>query len=145
MAFTTLMLFQLFNVLNSRSDEQSAFVHAFRNGWLWTAIAGSFALQVMVVYLPFLQNAFGTTSLNISDWALCMAVASSVLWTREASKAFTRRKCEQPMGQRPHSLKHGANRFTVWHADGVGRGCVSGPGSSRNQRLVAWFGCARRL
>ena len=28
MAFTTLMLFQMFNVLNARSDEQSAFVHA---------------------------------------------------------------------------------------------------------------------
>jgi Ca2+-transporting ATPase len=94
MAFTTLMLFQMFNVLNSRSDEQSAFVHPFRNGWLWTAIGGSIALQVMVVYLPFLQNAFGTTSLNVSDWALCMAVASSVLWMREASKALTRRKGE---------------------------------------------------
>ena len=92
MAFTTLMLFQIFNVLNARSDEQSAFVHAFRNAWLWTAIAGSVALQVVVVYVPFLQNAFGTTSLNVSDWILCIAVASSVLWLREGSKAVIRRK-----------------------------------------------------
>jgi Ca2+-transporting ATPase len=34
MAFTTLMLFQMFNVFNARSDEQSAFAHAFRNAWL---------------------------------------------------------------------------------------------------------------
>ena len=31
MAFTTLMLFQMFNVLNARSDERSAFVHMFTN------------------------------------------------------------------------------------------------------------------
>ncbi len=90
MAFTTLMLFQIFNVLNARSDEQSAFVGLFANGWLWTAIAGSVALQVMVVHLPFLQRAFGTTALSAGDWALAFAVASSVLWLREASKAIAR-------------------------------------------------------
>jgi cation transport ATPase-like protein len=31
MAFTTLMLFQVFNVLNARSDERSAFAHLFTN------------------------------------------------------------------------------------------------------------------
>jgi Ca2+-transporting ATPase len=92
MAFTTLMLCQMFNVLNARSDEQSAFVHAFRNAWLWTAIAGSVALQVVVVYVPFLQNAFGTASLNVWDWIFCVAVASSVLWLREGSKAVIRRR-----------------------------------------------------
>ncbi len=92
MAFTTLMLFQVFNVLNARSDEQSAFVHPFRNAWLWTAIAGSVAMQVLVVYVPFLQNAFGTTSLDVSDWIRCIAVASAVLWLREGSKALIRRK-----------------------------------------------------
>jgi P-type Ca2+ transporter type 2C len=78
-------------VLNARSDEQSAFVHAFRNAWLWMALAGSVALQVVVVYVPFLQNAFGTTSLNVSDWTVCIAIASSVLWLREGSKALARR------------------------------------------------------
>jgi magnesium-transporting ATPase (P-type) len=80
-----------FNVFSARSDEQSAFVHAFRNAWLWTAIAGSVALQMVVVYVPFLQNAYGTTSLNVSDWILCFAVASSVLWLREGTKAVLRR------------------------------------------------------
>ena len=35
MAFTTLMLFQLFNVFNARSDERSAFTGLFTNRWLW--------------------------------------------------------------------------------------------------------------
>jgi Ca2+-transporting ATPase len=87
MAFTTLMLFQIFNVLNARSDERSAFVHLFRNVWLWAAMGGSIALQVLVVYTPFLQKAFGTMSLSGQDWILCLGVASSVLWLREGSKA----------------------------------------------------------
>ncbi len=90
MAFTTLMLFQIFNVVNARSDEQSAFVHFFTNRWLWTAVGGSVALQAFVVYVPFLQSAFGTTALTGGDWIFCAGVASSVLWLREASKAIAR-------------------------------------------------------
>ena len=90
MAFTTLMLFQMFNVVNARSDEQSAFAHLFTNVWLWAAIGGSVALQVLVVYVPFLQRAFGTVPLSARDWLLSVAVASSVLWLREASKFLTR-------------------------------------------------------
>jgi P-type Ca2+ transporter type 2C len=90
MAFTTLMLFQMFNVVNARSDVQSAFVHLFTNRWLWAAIGGSVALQVLVVYVPFLQRAFGTVGLSPNDWLFCVAVASSVLWLREASKLLVR-------------------------------------------------------
>jgi Ca2+-transporting ATPase len=90
MSFTTLMLFQMFNVLNARSDEYSAFTHLFTNAWLWAAIVGSVALQVLVVYVPFLQNAFGTVPLSARDWLFCVTVASSVLWLREASKLLTR-------------------------------------------------------
>ena len=43
MAFTTLVLFQLFNVFNARSDERSAFVGLFTNRWLWAAIGLSLA------------------------------------------------------------------------------------------------------
>jgi Ca2+-transporting ATPase len=87
MAFTTLMLFQIFNVFNARSDDRSAFVHLFTNAWLWTAAATSVVLQVAVVYVPFLQSAFGTVPLSARDWLFCTAVASTVLWLREASKA----------------------------------------------------------
>jgi Ca2+-transporting ATPase len=90
MAFTTLMLFQIFNVLNARSDERSAFVHLFTNGWLWTAMGGSLALQALVVYVPFLQRAFGTTSLSATDWLFCAGVASFVLWLREVSKLIAK-------------------------------------------------------
>ena len=90
MAFTTLMLFQIFNVFNARSDDRSAFTHLFTNRWLWAAVAGSVGLQVLVVYVPFLQSAFGTTPLSGRDWLVCVAAASSVLWLREASHAMRR-------------------------------------------------------
>ena len=88
MAFTTLVLFQLFNAPNARSDERSAFHRLFRNPWLRGALVLSLALQILVVYAPFLQPAFGTVSLNLGDWLVCVAVASSVLWLRELSKLF---------------------------------------------------------
>ncbi|HEY6690366.1 MAG TPA: cation-translocating P-type ATPase [Rubrobacter sp.] len=86
MAFTTLVLFQLFNALNARSGERSAFHWLFRNPWLWGALVLSLALQILVDNAPFLQPAFGTVGLSLGDWLVCVAVASSVLWLGEAGK-----------------------------------------------------------
>lgn len=90
MAFTTLMMFQLFNVFNARSDEQSAFVGLFRNYWLWVAVGLSLSLHVAVIYAPFLQQAFSTTALTVGDWLICTLVASAVLWLRELNKLGVR-------------------------------------------------------
>ncbi|MBV9789822.1 MAG: cation-translocating P-type ATPase, partial [Chloroflexi bacterium] len=95
MAFTTLMLFQLFNVFNARSDEQSAFrmlVQHMHNWWLWGAIVLSLALHLLVIYVPVLQQAFSTVGLSLGDWLFSLGVASSVLWLRELSKLVTRRR-----------------------------------------------------
>jgi Ca2+-transporting ATPase len=91
LAFTTLMLAQLFNVFNARSDTRSALHGLFRNHWLWAAIGTSLALQFAVLYVPFLQQAFSTVSLGFGDWVECAAVASLVLWARELSKVVARR------------------------------------------------------
>ena len=82
--------FQLVNVFNARSDERSAFSGLFKNHWLWGAVGLSLLLQAMVIYVPFLQQAFSTVSLSTGDWLVCAAVASSVLWLRELSKLVTR-------------------------------------------------------
>jgi P-type Ca2+ transporter type 2C len=90
MAFTTLVFFSLFTVFNARSDERSAFAELFSNPWLWGAVLLALVLQVAVIYVPFLQQAFATVSLSFGDWLRCAAVASSVLWLREVSKIITR-------------------------------------------------------
>ena len=90
MAFTTLMLAQLFNVFNARSDTCSAFAGLLQNRWLWAAVALSLALHLLPLYVPPLQRAFGTTGLGGGDWLVCLAAASAVLWLREASKVVVR-------------------------------------------------------
>lgn len=88
--FTTLVIAQLFNCFNARSETISGFRHVFVNRWLWGAIGLSFALQIAVVHVPFLQTAFGTTSLTLEQWLTCTALASSVLWVSELRKLFAR-------------------------------------------------------
>ena len=90
MAFTTLVFFQLFNVFNARSDQQSALDGLFTNRWLWSAITISVLLQIAAINVPFLQDAFSTELLTLRDWMECVAVASSVLLLREASKYIER-------------------------------------------------------
>jgi P-type Ca2+ transporter type 2C len=90
MAFTTLVLAQLFNCFNARSDRTSAFRHLFTNRILWGAVALSCLLQVAVVEAPFLNDAFDTTPLGLDEWAICIALASAVLWAAEAKKAVKR-------------------------------------------------------
>jgi Ca2+-transporting ATPase len=89
--FTVLVLAQLFNCFNSRSERDSAFAGLFGNRLLWAAIGVSLLLQVLVVQVPLLNQAFGTTPLSARDWALCTAMASSVLWADELKKLLVRR------------------------------------------------------
>jgi P-type Ca2+ transporter type 2C len=91
MAFNTLILFQLFNVFNARSDRESAFRGLFSNGRLWAAVMLSVALQGFVLYVPFLQRAFSTQALSGRDWLCCTVTASSVLWIRELEKFLYRK------------------------------------------------------
>ncbi|HEX5997558.1 MAG TPA: cation-translocating P-type ATPase [Jiangellales bacterium] len=89
--FTVLVIAQLFNALNARSETGSAFHRILANRWLWWALALSAALQVAVVHTPFLNDAFTTTPLSIEQWAVCVAMASAVLWVSEIRKLLIRR------------------------------------------------------
>jgi P-type Ca2+ transporter type 2C len=89
-AFNVLVLTQLFNGFNVRSETASAFRQPFANRWLWAAVALSSALQVAVIHLPFLNLAFGTVPLSAGQWCVCVAMASGVLWFSEARKLLRR-------------------------------------------------------
>jgi Ca2+-transporting ATPase len=88
--FTVLVLAQLFNCLNARSETRSAFSHFFVNPWLWGSIALSLLLQVAVVHAGFLNVAFGTVPLDAGQWLSCVAMASVVLWFGELRKLLGR-------------------------------------------------------
>jgi Ca2+-transporting ATPase len=90
MAFTTLVLCQLFNAFNSRSNHVSALLGR-RNNWLHAAILLSIVLHICVIHVSFFQQAFQTTPLNVRDWTICLVASSGTLWIVEAYKWGIRR------------------------------------------------------
>jgi Ca2+-transporting ATPase len=90
LAFTTLVLFELYDVFCARSDEETTLHRTLRNGWLVLAVAVGLALQLAVVYIPALQRAFGTVPLGVTDWLFCAAVAATIVVAREGGKAWWR-------------------------------------------------------
>ncbi len=80
MAFTTFVLFQLFNALNARADDGPLLSrYQLRNRTLWLCLVGVLAVQVAAVHVPWAQNVFGTVPLDVAQWALCLGTASTVL------------------------------------------------------------------
>jgi Ca2+-transporting ATPase len=91
-AFTVLVLAQLFNCFNARSATRSAWHGLLANRWLWAAVVLSASLQVAVVQMGFLNQAFGTAPLTLSQWGVCVLMASGVLWFSELRKWVMRRR-----------------------------------------------------
>ena len=90
MAFTTLMMFQLFNVFSCRSTWRSALSGFFENRWLIGAVALSLFTHVLVIYVPVLQTAFHTVALTAFDWAIATGVAATLLVVMELTKLALR-------------------------------------------------------
>jgi Ca2+-transporting ATPase len=90
MAFTTLMMFQLFDVFNCRSRRRSAFSGFLENRWLLVAIAFSMGAHLLVIYVPFLQTAFHTVPLSMTDWLVATAASSTLLIAMELAKIVLR-------------------------------------------------------
>jgi Ca2+-transporting ATPase len=87
MAFTTMVMFEIFNAFNFRSFNTSVFkVGFFKNRWLLSAVALSLVLQCVVLYTPTLQRAFHTMPLGLEDWIICTLVGSTVLILGEITK-----------------------------------------------------------
>jgi Ca2+-transporting ATPase len=92
LAFTTFVLFQVFNALCARSETASVFGRdTLRNAKLWVALGVVVALQVAAVHVDAVQGVFGTADLTLWDWVLTTTVASTVLWFDEARKVLARR------------------------------------------------------
>ena len=96
LAFTTFVLFQLFNVFNARAEHGSAFNRQFfANGKLWGALVAMVGLQFLVVHWRPAQAIFSTVDLSMQDWGLVWLVASSVLLLEELRKLVRRSgKCQ---------------------------------------------------
>ena len=91
MTFVALVLIQFFNAYNCRSDRLTAFRRPFANRWLNAAIVWELLLLGAIVYVPFLQQAFGTFPLAASDWLLAVALAFTIVPVVEGVKWMSRR------------------------------------------------------
>ncbi len=87
LAFTTFVLFQVFNVFNARAEKGTTFNrHFYANRLLWMAIFGVITLQILVIHWLPAQLIFHTTALTERDWLMAIGVAASVLVIEELRK-----------------------------------------------------------
>ncbi|MFO7535945.1 MAG: HAD-IC family P-type ATPase [Kiritimatiellia bacterium] len=78
-AFTAMAAFQWFQAFNARSTFQSVFsIGVFSNRPLLLGVGAAILLQLAVLYTPFGQRLFNTTTLSGMDWLLILAVSSSI-------------------------------------------------------------------
>ena len=90
--FTVLTFSQMGHVLAVRSHKESLFQQGlFSNKLMLGAVSLTFALQIGVIYVPFLQNVFRTTALNLTDLLICLAVSTLVFWAVEIQKWWIRK------------------------------------------------------
>jgi Ca2+-transporting ATPase len=93
MVFTTLTLSQMSNVLAIRSGRDSLFkIGLLSNKPLLGAVVLTLVLQLLVVYVPFLQGFFHTMSLSAGDLALSVVLSTVIFWSGELEKWLVRRR-----------------------------------------------------
>lgn len=76
MAFTTLVMFEMFAVMSARSFSSFRKINPFSNKPLTIGILISVIVQIIVIYWKPMQNIFGTVSINIGDWIFLLIVSS---------------------------------------------------------------------
>lgn len=80
MAFATLGLIQLAHCLNVRSNDKSlAKLGLFTNMYLIGAIVISAVLQLIIIFVPFLNGIFKVTPLNLHQWLIVVGASVSII------------------------------------------------------------------
>ena len=91
MTFVSLVLIEFFKAYNYRSDRLSVITRPFANRWLNVAVLWEIGLLAGVIYLAFLQQAFGTFSMSGADWLKVALLALSITPVLELAKWLERR------------------------------------------------------
>jgi Ca2+-transporting ATPase len=89
--FISLVLIQFFKAYSFRSDHLSVLHRTFANRWLNIAIAWELFLLALIVYVPFLQAAFGMQPLLLWEWLLIVFWAHTILPVLELAKWLERK------------------------------------------------------
>jgi Ca2+-transporting ATPase len=89
LAFCSMVAFEWFRAFNARSDEYTVFkLGILRNRWLLMSISVAIALQMAVIYVPFLQVAFRTVPLGLDRWGIALLAGGSLFVVEELRKVL---------------------------------------------------------
>ena len=92
LGLTTLVFFQLFQLVNARSLTRSAFkVAPFSNPFLLASMGAALLLQLAVLYVPALEWVLGTVPLAPASLGRAALTAATVFAAVEIDKRFSRR------------------------------------------------------
>jgi Ca2+-transporting ATPase len=95
MVFVTLVLAELVNAFNCRSDHHSLFtVGFFPNRFLNASVLLSLGIMVAVIHWQPLADLFHTRSLGLGDWLLAAGLGLTLLPVVEVTKWFLRRQVQ---------------------------------------------------
>ncbi|MBT3704601.1 cation-transporting P-type ATPase [Candidatus Peregrinibacteria bacterium] len=87
MAFATLVVIQLFNAYNARSQNKSILsIGFFKNPFMIIAILISAGLLYGITEIPLFQNYLSTTSITGTEWAIILVSSSFILLIEETRK-----------------------------------------------------------
>ncbi|MEK7776214.1 MAG: cation-translocating P-type ATPase C-terminal domain-containing protein, partial [Planctomycetota bacterium] len=90
-AFCVMVVSQLFHSFNCRSVRLSLFkVGVFTNKKLLLATGLSLAMQITIVYIPYLEDIFKVTPLAIRDWITVFSFSALIFVVVEAVKGVRR-------------------------------------------------------
>jgi Ca2+-transporting ATPase len=93
MAFTVLCFSQMGHVMAIRSEKESIFkIGVFSNKPMLGALLITFALQLMIIYVPIFNDIFKTQPLSWIELGITLAVSSFVFWVVEIEKSLKRFK-----------------------------------------------------
>jgi Ca2+-transporting ATPase len=107
-AFATLVTSELLRAYTARSERYSIFkTGVFSNKWMQYATGASFILLLVVIYVPFLQQVFGTVPLTINDWLIMLPFILLAPIAAELTKAFLRRRASKVEAIRASQMEIG--------------------------------------
>jgi Ca2+-transporting ATPase len=92
MTFAGIVVAQLGNVIACKTSKVSVFKTKLSTSkWLILGIVAQLSILSFLIYVPFVQPFFGTTTLGLTDWAFLASLALVVVFAEETRKFFSRR------------------------------------------------------
>ena len=95
MAFLTLSFAELFHSFNMRRQRGSIFTIKKQNIFLWGASVVSLILTTIVIYVPFLADAFEFEHINVKEYFVAVLMAMAVIPVVEIVKFIQRQNTKK--------------------------------------------------